>query len=105
MQNKSKLAKLKRMYVKIPSKIVDINLSAQSVSIYLYMASCAEGFNPSIRYIGKKLLMAPGTVIKYVEELENRNIIKRISTGGIKKLNKFSFVDPSQWIDVVTTNE
>jgi DNA-binding MarR family transcriptional regulator len=85
------------MYIKIPSKLYDINLSHPAIAIYGYMASCSEAFNPSIRYMSQKLGMTTPTIVKYVKELENRNIILRISTGGMKTLNRYSFTDPSTW--------
>ena len=105
MHNKTKLSKLKKLYVKIPSKLLNMDLHPLSISIYLFMASCAEDFNPSVRHMARKLKMTAPTIIKYVAELENRNIIKRLSTGGIKVLNRFSFNDPSTWKEIVKTLE
>lgn len=99
MKNKLQLNKMKKNYCKIPVKLFYINLSPTAVSIYCFMASHTEEFNPSIKFIAKTLNIAKGTVIRYITELENRNIIKCIRRGGSKIVTEYEFCYIKDWKD------
>lgn len=101
MRNRNKLGKMRKDYCKIPNKLFNSELSSTAVSIYCFMASHSEEFNPSIKFISKALKIAKGTVIKYINELENRNIIKCIRPGGQRIVTEYEFVSINEWKDLV----
>lgn len=97
MRNKNILNKLKRNYYKVPTKIHQMGLNSTSISLYYLLASFAEEFNPSIRFLQKKLDLSRPTVIKYLKILETKNIIRKYHQGGQNDLNKYEFVNPGEW--------
>ena len=51
----------------------------------------------------KKLKLAPATVVKYMKELIEKNLIIQISKGGSGHRSKYAFVSPEYW--KVTTQD
>jgi DNA-binding transcriptional regulator LsrR (DeoR family) len=56
-----------------------------------------EDFNPSVGVIAKTLKISKTTVIKYLTELKNRNIIRVIQPGGEHTITKYEFVHLDEW--------
>ena len=97
MINKNLLNQMRYNYTKIPTKLISCGLSPQAISIYVLMAALPESFHPSIQYIKSCLQLSPTTIIKYIQELENRNIIKQLERGFKGKRSKYMFVNPKDW--------
>lgn len=98
MKNKNKLNALRKGYFKLPNKIVDMNLSAVALALYSYLAKNSEEFNPSVKTMANALNISKGTVIKYLQELKDRNIIKVIEIGRERVTTKYEFVDVKEWM-------
>lgn len=100
MKNKEQLNKAKYHYIKIPNKIVEMGLNPLAISLYIYLCSFSEDFNPSLRRMTKDLGLARNTVYKYLNVLKSRNIIKEISPSSIEqhKSAEYAFVNPNEWI-------
>lgn len=97
MKHKYKLNALKKAYFKIPNKIHGVGLSATAIAIYSYMAMQAETFDPAISVIARSLKLSKTTVIKYLKELQDRNIIKCYDRGAERKISKYEFVNLDDW--------
>lgn len=98
MKNKNKLNSLKKAYFKLPNRIHTIGLSATAIAIYSYMAKGPEDFNPSVGNMSKALKLSKTTVVKYIKELKNRNIVKVIQPGAENLITKYEFVEIEKWI-------
>lgn len=88
---------MKRAFFKVPNKVFDIGLSATAVAIYAYLAKMPEDFNPSIGNMSNVLGISKPTVIKYMKELQNRNIIRCIQPGGENLITRYEFNKPEDW--------
>jgi predicted DNA-binding transcriptional regulator len=97
MRNKHKLNGLKKAYFKVPNKIHDIGLSATAIAIYSYLAKQPEDFNPPVSVIGRSLKISKNTVVKYLQELKNRNVIKCYEFGREKVTSKYEFINGGDW--------
>lgn len=98
MKNKNNIKKIRRDYLKIPTKLCSLNLSAYSIAIFVIMIDCEEGFNPSIKFIGKKIGLSKNTVVKYINELLSTRVIKKLEQGDYNKVSVYSFNHPDLWI-------
>lgn len=81
----------------MPSKATFMNLSAQSLGLYVFLLNLPEDFNPSLKFISKNLKMSKTTAQKHMGILEKRNIIRKIEQGDLNKVNKYAFVHPKEW--------
>ncbi len=98
MKNKNEiLNKLKKNYFKIPNKIFEVNLSATAIAMYCYLAKNREDFNPSVSTIAKSLKLSKTTTIKYLKELQNRNIINQYEAGAERRVSKYEFIKGNDW--------
>lgn len=97
MKNKEHLNKLQTHYFKLPLKLFNVGLSSGAISTYTYLASCAESYYPSINTIKKNLNISKNTVVKYLKELESKNIIKCDERGYEGKVTKYSFINIKEW--------
>jgi predicted transcriptional regulator len=97
MNGKSSLNKLKTNYFKIPFQIVNSGLTVVEFAVYIFMASCAEEFDPSVRVIAKKLKLSTGTITRGIKGLLNKNIIQCIDQGELGKRSRYKFLPPSVW--------
>ena len=101
MHNKNNTLKIKKGYVKIPNRIFKMGLSPIAVLLYCFFLSLAEEFNPGLAFIVDELKISKNTVIKYIKELENRNIIVKVQKGYPGKFSRYSIVMPSQWLSSI----
>ena len=78
----------------VPNILLDMNLPANAVAVYLYLLRSADRktdqCHPSEATIAKRLHLSRNTVAKYVRLLEERGLIitehtKIITKNGIKK--------------------
>lgn len=97
MKNRNKLSLLKKNYFKVPNKLYEVNLSAMAILVYTYLAKVPENFNPSVGTIAKSLGLSKTTVVKYLSELKDRNIIRMIKQGGQNTLTEYEFIDIKDW--------
>ena len=97
MKNKNGLNKLKKNYFKVPNKIVDSQLSPVAIALYVYLAKLPEDFNPSVGVMSKNLKISKTTVVKYMKELKDRNIVRVIQEGGENVITKYEFVPVTEW--------
>lgn len=88
---------MKKNYFKVPTKINRIGLPPFSILIYTYMASLPEEANPSLTNICKILRISRPTVVKYIKELTDRNVINQYEKGDIGRVSKYSFTNPKDW--------
>lgn len=98
MRNKNKLSLLKTKYSKVPNKIFELDLPFQAVALYCLFVSLPEDFNPSVRYVSRRLKMSLNTVRKYVKLLEDAQVVQRYHVGSLKAgSSKYMFLDPNKW--------
>lgn len=97
MKNKNSLNKMKRSFFKLPNRILDIGLSATAIALYSYFAKMPEDFNPSVGVISKTLKISKTTVVKYIKELKDRNIVRVIQPGGENVITKYELTRPDEW--------
>lgn len=101
MKNRnSVIGKINRQYAKIPNKIYSYSLSITAIGLYTYLASNSEEFNPSVKVISRALGISKTTVIKYMKELKDRNLIKCIKPGGEKVITEYEFTPLNEWLSV-----
>lgn len=84
-------------YYKAPNKLFTMNLSMGAITIYNYLLSCPENFNPAGRTIAKTIKISRTTVHKHLNELINRNMIVVIEPGGQNKTTKYEFRPMKDW--------
>jgi len=75
-----------------------MNLSPGSISLYCFLLSGLETFDPSVRWAARKLNVSNNTVLKYYTELESRNIIHCYKKGYVGCVSKWEFVGVDKWI-------
>lgn len=97
MRNKHKLNKLKKDYIKVPNRILSMGLKPGSIATYLYLAKMPEDFNPAISIIARAINVSKNSVLKYLDELKNRNIIYQYERGAEHKFSKYQFNDVKDW--------
>lgn len=97
MKNKQDLNKMKKAFFKMPNKVFDIGLSATAVGLYAYLIKMPEDFNPSVGVMANSLNISKPTVIKYMKELQNRNLITCIQPGGTNLITKYQLNRPDVW--------
>lgn len=97
MRNRNKLSTMKKKYIKLPNKLLLLGLNSHSISIFTYMASVPEDFNPSVKTICKAVKLSAPTVIKYIKELMQHNVINKYAQGGSNTFTKYEFVNPENW--------
>jgi DNA-binding MarR family transcriptional regulator len=105
MRNKSKLNKLKKQYFKIPNRIFDMSLPAQAIALYAYLAKQPEDFNPAVSVMAKALRLSKPTVIKYVKELKDRNIIRCYEQGRERVISKYEFIPSNEWENIPSSGK
>lgn len=97
MKNKINLNKMKKRFFKVPNKLLEVNLPATAIALYVYLAKMPEDFNPSLTTMCRSLKLSRNTVLKYIEELKKRNMIRMIQQGYENTLTKYEFVDTKEW--------
>lgn len=101
MKNKNLFFKhLSKNYTKFPNKMFRLDPVAPLglIGFYLFLLSLPEEFNPSITFLSNYLLISKTTATKYLQELENRNMIKKIFQGRFTKTNDvYEFTKPIDW--------
>lgn len=95
--NKNELNKMSSQYIKIPFSIVRRGLPAQSVAIYVYMASHEESFHPSLEMMGEQLQLTRQTTKKYLKILLDQGIISLVVRANKFESAKYRFNFFSQW--------
>ena len=100
MRNKNQLNSMKRNYFKVPCKIYEMGLSLTAIGIYTYLAKQSEEFNPAISVISRSLGISKNTVIKYIKELKDRNILMVVQPGAENLITKYAFVHHKDWVGV-----
>jgi hypothetical protein len=76
-KGKSSVLAPRSNFARVPSRVIDIDLSPHALKIYIYLLCQAEEFNPSIRLIAKRTHMSKNTVKKYLDEMIERRVISR----------------------------
>ncbi len=64
----------------LPRRIYDLGLSHKAVSVYCYLANCADKNGecyPSVRRIAEDLSINKSTVFRAFNELEEQGLLKR----------------------------
>lgn len=101
MKNKNVFFKtLSKGYTKFPNKMFRIAPKAPIgvIGMYLYLLSLPEEFNPAITFLSRSLGISRTTAAKYLLELENRNMIKKIYEGRFERTNDiYEFTKPNDW--------
>lgn len=63
----------------LPNELFQIGLSAQEIAIYAYLMRCERWSDytcyPSFKTIGKAVKLSRNTVMKYVHQLEEKNLL------------------------------
>jgi hypothetical protein len=100
MKNKKLLQNsIKGHYTKIPNKLFELGLPPQLASVYVYLISLPEDFNPSITNICNKVRISRPTAMKHLRWLEGCNMIKRISKGNnlSHKISMYELRPINEW--------
>ena len=97
MEGKSNFNKLTSYFFKSSTKIFEMGLSSSSILVFLYLCSNSEEFNPSTRYVAKRLDVSPTTVTKALRELVQHNIIELITKGKPGHSAEYRFLNPKGW--------
>lgn len=98
MRNKRNKDRVKSGYTKIDNKIYKVGLSAGALAVYCFCRVLAEEFDPSLSFLSTHLKISRPTAIKYLKELESRNILKKYEQGGPGRFSKYEFVAPGDWV-------
>ncbi len=101
MRHKQNLNKLRRDFFKTTNKIFRMNLDPTTVTVYCYLCSCNEEFNPSVRYVALKLGLSKTTVSRAFLALESTNVIRLIGNPRRGQTTRWEFVSPQEWIEPV----
>lgn len=97
MKGKTQINKLKTYYAKVPAKIFEAEVSPNAALLYCFFFSLAEEFNPGLGFISFKLRLSKKTILKYIRELESRNIVRKYKEGGFNEFNKYELILPKEW--------
>ena len=95
--NRNKIHGIKIGYTKTITKIFYRGLDSISISLYVYLCSCTEKFNPSVTTIAKRLQISRPTVIKRLQILQWHNIIRCKTVGTSYKSTVYEFLPPEDW--------
>ena len=89
-------------YTITPNALYKLKISSNAKTLFGYLASCGEDFNPNQRSIAKHLNIARDTVRKAIEELVAANMIA-INTNHKKDI--YILNEESDWITNLSVNK
>ena len=76
-------------YYLVPNEVFNLGLSSHEIAVYNYLLRCEDRktyqCHPSYRTIGKAVQLSENTVRKYVQELEERGLIRTERTSIITR--------------------
>ena len=76
-------------YYFVPNEVFNLGLSSHEIAVYNYLLRCEDRrtyqCHPSYRTIGKAVQLSENTVRKYVQELEERGLIRTERTSIITR--------------------
>ncbi len=99
VKNRRNMCSMKKGYAKVPIEIFNAGLSPFALGMYCLFISLPEDFDPALSFLSSTLKISRNTVIKYLKELESRNIIKKYHTGGPNAgFSKYEFVARREWL-------
>jgi len=105
LRNRNLLTGTKRAYTKIPNKILSLGLSGNALAVFMKCISMPENFNPSLRFLSEELDIDKKTVTKALIELTDNKVLNKIETGSIKKVSRYEFNNPKDWVKKVKASE
>ena len=80
---------LNKHYYLVPNEVFNLGLSSHEIAVYNYLLRCEDRrtyqCHPSYATIGKAVGMSNNTVRKYVQELEERGLIRTERTSIITR--------------------
>ena len=78
-----------KYYYLVPNEVFNLGLSSHEIAVYNYLLRCEDRrtyqCHPSYATIGKAVGMSRNTVRKYVQELEERGLIRTERTSIITR--------------------
>ena len=78
-----------KYYYLVPNEVFNLGLSSHEIAVYNYLLRCEDRrtyqCHPSYATIGKAVGMSNNTVRKYVQELEERGLIRTERTSIITR--------------------
>ena len=78
-----------KYYYLVPNEVFNLGLSSHEIAVYNYLLRCEDRrtyqCHPSYRTIGKAVQLSENTVRKYVQELEERGLIRTERTSIITR--------------------
>ena len=76
-------------YYLVPNEVFNLGLSSHEIAVYNYLLRCEDRrtyqCHPSYRTIGRAVQLSENTVRKYVQELEERGLIRTERTSIITR--------------------
>ena len=76
-------------YYRVPNEVFNLGLSSHEIAVYNYLLRCEDRrtyqCHPSYRTIGRAVQLSENTVRKYVQELEERGLIRTERTSIITR--------------------
>ena len=76
-------------YYLVPNEVFNLGLSSHEIAVYNYLLRCEDRrtyqCHPSYRTIGRAVHLSENTVRKYVQELEERGLIRTERTSIITR--------------------
>ena len=80
---------LNKHYYLVPNEVFNLGLSSHEIAVYNYLLRCEDRrtyqCHPSYRTIGRAVQLSENTVRKYVQELEERGLIRTERTSIITR--------------------
>lgn len=87
---------ISRGYIKVPDSILTLNISTTAITVFIFMLSCSDNFNPSVRFMSKVLSISVNSIRKAVNELIETNVIERDESYMVgRKIMHYSFCSPT----------
>jgi hypothetical protein len=97
LKNKTRLAKLKTGYTKVPQKAFKLGLSSYAFHVLCVMIDVAENFYPSQQFLETMTGLSRPTLSRAIKQLVKSNCIRLIKSAKGKKAAQYEFVSPQQW--------
>ena len=76
-------------YYLVPNEVFNLGLSSHEIAVYNYLLRCEDRrtyqCHPSYRTIGRAVQLSENTVRKYVQELEERGLVRTERTSIITR--------------------
>lgn len=98
MRNKNLTSLIKKNYIKLPMRLVRMNLPAECIAMYVLMVSLPEDFEPSVTFMGRVLKLSKNSVRKYLSIIETCGMIRAYGVRSRGSIVRYEFIKSTDWI-------